>query len=126
MGTGSGDPMSNLNQLVQWLDPTKVEVVTLEDLMVHLRNNFGTPVSVPGDYNDNGIVDAADYTVWRDHLGQTFALANRSSMLSGRLARTTTTFGEANFGQHAGSGSGARRMPPCPSRRLCGCSSSES
>jgi GxGYxYP putative glycoside hydrolase C-terminal domain/GxGYxY sequence motif in domain of unknown function N-terminal len=43
-GSGSGDPMSNLNQLVQWLDPTKVEVVTLEELMVHLRNNFGTPV----------------------------------------------------------------------------------
>jgi hypothetical protein len=36
--------MSNLNQLVQWLDPTKVEVVTLEELMVHLRNNFGTPL----------------------------------------------------------------------------------
>jgi hypothetical protein len=23
----------------------------------------------PGDYNDNGLVDAADYTVWRDALG---------------------------------------------------------
>ena len=43
-GSGSGDPMSNLNQLVQSLDPTKVEVVTLEELMVHLRNNFGTPL----------------------------------------------------------------------------------
>jgi hypothetical protein len=43
-GTGSSDPMSNLNQLVQWLDPTKVEVVTLEELMVHLRNNFGAPL----------------------------------------------------------------------------------
>jgi Dockerin type I domain len=26
---------------------------------------------VDGDYNDNGIVDAADYTVWRNSLGQT-------------------------------------------------------
>jgi hypothetical protein len=26
---------------------------------------------VLGDYNHNGIVDAADYTVWRDTLGQT-------------------------------------------------------
>ena len=42
-GTGFGEPMSNLNQLVQWLDPTKVKVVTLEELMVHLLNNFGTP-----------------------------------------------------------------------------------
>jgi hypothetical protein len=29
------------------------------------------PKPVPGDYNGNGIVDAADYTVWRDSLGQT-------------------------------------------------------
>src|SRR5262249_40370997 len=27
---------------------------------------------VLGDYNGNGVVDAADYTVWRDHLGQVF------------------------------------------------------
>ena len=25
---------------------------------------------LPGDYNDDGFVDAADYTVWRDNLGQ--------------------------------------------------------
>jgi hypothetical protein len=25
----------------------------------------------PGDYNHDGLVNAADYTVWRDHLGQT-------------------------------------------------------
>jgi hypothetical protein len=42
-GTGSGDPMSNLNQLVGWLDSTKVKIVTLEELIVHLRKNFGTP-----------------------------------------------------------------------------------
>ena len=28
-----------------------------------------TFVSLPGDYNINGVVDAADYTVWRDTLG---------------------------------------------------------
>ena len=28
---------------------------------------------VAGDYNGNGIVDAADYTVWRDNLGSTGA-----------------------------------------------------
>src|SRR5262249_16806154 len=26
-----------------------------------------------GDYNHNGVVDAADYTVWRDHLGANVA-----------------------------------------------------
>ena len=34
-----------------------------------------TPVGVHGDYNGNGTVDAADYTVWRDHFGQDYALA---------------------------------------------------
>lgn len=29
-----------------------------------------------GDYNQNGIVDAADYTVWRDRLGGEFAQAD--------------------------------------------------
>jgi hypothetical protein len=29
--------------------------------------------ALPGDYNQNGIVDAADYTVWRDRLGGSVA-----------------------------------------------------
>ncbi|TWT46890.1 CRTAC1 family protein [Botrimarina hoheduenensis] len=28
-----------------------------------------TAVALPGDYNDDGVVDVADYTVWRDHQG---------------------------------------------------------
>jgi hypothetical protein len=31
----------------------------------------GFPVYLLGDYNNNGFVDAADYTVWRDTQGQT-------------------------------------------------------
>ena len=29
-----------------------------------------TGIRLPGDYNDDGTVDAADYPVWRDSLGQ--------------------------------------------------------
>ncbi len=29
------------------------------------------PASLAGDYSRNGVVDAADYTLWRDTLGQT-------------------------------------------------------
>jgi hypothetical protein len=32
--------------------------------------NVATSVSLFGDYDRNGIVDAADYVVWRDHFGQ--------------------------------------------------------
>ena len=31
------------------------------------------PNQVPGDYNLNGVVDAADYVVWRDHLASNHA-----------------------------------------------------
>ncbi len=32
------------------------------------------PAVLDGDYNLDGTVDAADYTVWRDGLGTTFTL----------------------------------------------------
>ena len=32
---------------------------------------LGTPTPQAGDYNGNGVVDAADYTVWRDFFGRT-------------------------------------------------------
>ena len=43
-GGGLGDPMSNVNYITQNLS-NSVEVVTLEELMIHLRNNFGSPVN---------------------------------------------------------------------------------
>lgn len=44
-------------------------VITLNELPVLPWNN-AAPVLL-GDYNDDGSVDAADYGVWRDSLGQT-------------------------------------------------------
>jgi hypothetical protein len=40
---GQGDPMSNVNYIVNNLE-SSVNVVTLEELMIHLRNNFGDAV----------------------------------------------------------------------------------
>jgi hypothetical protein len=34
---------------------------------------IGLPANVPGDYNQNGTVDAADFVVWRETLGQQVA-----------------------------------------------------
>jgi hypothetical protein len=40
-------------------------------------------VTLTGDYNDDGTVNAADYTVWRDHLGSTtYALPNRDPTIA--------------------------------------------
>jgi hypothetical protein len=38
--------------------------------------DFVSAPAVPGDYNEDGFVNAADYPVWRDHLGQSFQLPN--------------------------------------------------
>ena len=54
-----------------------------------------------GDYNHNGIVDAADYTVWRDGLGTKYTQADYDVW-------------RAHFGQTAGSGTGASTSTAVP------------
>ena len=63
---------------------------------------------LPGDYNQDGKVDAADYTVWRDHLGSDTALANDDTPGVGAddYARWKTHFGEASTGSGAGGAAG--------------------
>jgi PEP-CTERM motif len=58
---------------------------------------------VPGDYNGNGIVDAADYTIWRDTLGSTYTLPN--DPLGGTIGAAQYNQWRAHFGQSAASGS---------------------
>lgn len=45
--------------------------------LAFLSDHFllASQVSAPGDYNNDGIVDATDYTVWRNHLGTNFNLS---------------------------------------------------
>jgi hypothetical protein len=72
-----------------------------------------TPLKI-GDYNQNGIVDAADYTVWRDHLGQSFALANRDPGNSGAINASDYTSWKSHFG-NSGSGASISGAVPEPS-----------
>lgn len=52
-----GDPMSNIRYVIDRLDPA-IRVVTLEEMIIHLRNNFGRPVY--SDCNNNGIPDLSE------------------------------------------------------------------
>lgn len=63
-----------------------------------------TPISLPGDYNGNGAVDAADYTVWRDRLGTGTSLPNDDRP---GVGQDDYTRWRTHFGQTLGSGSGA-------------------
>jgi hypothetical protein len=63
---------------------------------------------LPGDYNSNGIVDAADYTVWRDRLGQNVALPNTDpSDTDNMVTSAEYNFWRSRFGATFGSGAGA-------------------
>jgi probable HAF family extracellular repeat protein len=61
---------------------------------------------VAGDYNQNGTVDAADYTVWRDNLGGG-TLINRGVGITGPVGAADYNIWKANFGQSLGGGSGS-------------------
>jgi probable HAF family extracellular repeat protein len=60
-----------------------------------------TPIPLPGDFNGNGTVDAADYVVWRKGLGTKYTQSDYDVW-------------RANFGRTAGSGSGATATAAVP------------
>jgi hypothetical protein len=60
-----------------WIDNLLMEVFADEATMIATAIPNPIPVEgLPGDYNENNVVDAADYTVWRDNLNSPNALPN--------------------------------------------------
>jgi hypothetical protein len=82
---------------------------------------ISTPTSFvgTGDYNHNNVVDAADYTVWRDTLGQSVtAGSGADGYTDGTINTADYTFWQNHFGQlvpGAGSGAGLTSAVPEPS-----------
>jgi len=71
---------------------------------VYLTNLQTMPAAgLPGDYNENGVVDAADYTVWRNNLGSPTALPNDDTA---GVAADDYNRWKSNFGMSSGPGSG--------------------
>ena len=68
--------------------------MNLAPITVHLMGK----VRLPGDYNHNGTVDAADYVLWRKSDG----------------TQTGYNTWRANFGRTAGSGSGVSQNTSVP------------
>jgi hypothetical protein len=81
------------------------------------------PTALLGDYNHDGIVDAADYTVWRDSLGQSgsnlAADGNHNGVVdAGDLDIWKTNFGQTAGGAPAGSGASTNSSVPEPSAQI--------
>ncbi len=89
---------------------------SLFNLVVNSTSVMLQAIGLAGDYNGNGIVDAADYTVWRDHLGQSVTLFNDTT--PGSVTQADYNVWKSNLGNHAGSGSGANAAVPEPTTLL--------
>ena len=79
-----------------------VDGITLTSFMQRFEQTG--PPSHTGDYNENGVVDAADYVVWRKAQGTTTALPNDDG-IGGTVGVAHFNLLRANFG-NAGSGAG--------------------
>jgi hypothetical protein len=66
------------------------------------NHTLTAPVTVPGDYNANGQVDAADYVLWRKRLGSTIPLPNDNTL---GVDASDHTRWRQHFGEAGGSGS---------------------
>lgn len=77
-------------------------------------------VILPGDFNGNGVVDSADYVVWRDNQGTANLLLNDPT--GGSIGTAQYDQWRTHFGQTDGSGSGgsaiANSAVPEPSTLL--------
>ena len=71
---------------------------------------------IPGDFNLDGIVDAADYTVWRDNLGQQglqpFTRGDGNG--DGLVTSADYIVWQNHFGAHLGTGASATVTVPEP------------
>lgn len=94
----------------------------LNDLVINVdRVWFETVEGLLGDYNENDVIDAADYSTWRDALtaGAT-SLPNDPS--PGTVDETDFLYWRAHFGETLGSGAGAGQVAvPEPATALLAC-----
>ena len=108
-GTGSGS----------WVIATYAGSLTgtFESVTSGISVNYGTGTNsqitimgtlsaagLPGDYNGDHVVDAADYTVWRDHLGDASEASLHNNGDGGAVTASDYTYWKQHFGTTGGSG----------------------
>ena len=81
-----------------------------EDFFIGFRVASMPLVNMPGDFNDDGNVNAADYTVWRNNLGSNFALngnGDETGGSAGVVDRADYNLWKLHYGEHnPGAGAG--------------------
>jgi hypothetical protein len=100
-GLGAATVVDKLR--IEWPDGT---IQTLNDIPVDQYLTIEFPTGPAGDYNGDGAVDAADYTTWRNKLGENVALPNETVTLGSVTSEDYDQWRE-NFGAVSLPGSGA-------------------
>jgi hypothetical protein len=70
-----------------------------------------------GDFNGNGIVEAADYSIWRDHLGGTHNLNGNGDETGGSaniVDQADYSYWKANFGNTSSGGGPSNSLAAVP------------
>ncbi|MGD9632889.1 MAG: PEP-CTERM sorting domain-containing protein [Pirellulales bacterium] len=125
LGNHTLAPNATLSLGELWNEGVKIEDVDLEirreggplfRTYDQLVTYIGTaPAGNIGDYNDDGVVNAADYTKWRDNLGGAgTTLLNRDPANTGLVGPADFNSWKANFGHVGGAGSLAAGAVPEP------------
>jgi hypothetical protein len=87
--------------------------------LVVLSGNVTAVAGLSGDYNENGVVDAADYAIWRNSEGQSVTLPNDTT--PGTVTQADYDVWRANFGNIGGGGPlGSGAAVPEPGTWLLG------
>ena len=79
------------------------DIITLNELPLM---PWSASAPIAGDYNRDGVVNAADYVLWRNTMGQTGWGLAADSDFNGRIDAADFAFWRSHFGQTAGSGAG--------------------
>ncbi len=93
------------------LDFTVNEPDNFDGLRVRNLALTVNPAVLLSDYNDNGVVDAPDYVLWRDTLGSTSNLTADGDR-NGKIDAGDYDIWRANFAAHLGNGSLAASVVP--------------
>jgi hypothetical protein len=91
---GDRAAFTRVSQFLSWINDT-----------ITANSPLTLPI-LPGDYNGNGIVDAADYVAWRDSLGQNGADLLADGNGDGIINSDDYSVWKSNFGSVAGTGDG--------------------
>ena len=100
------------------LDVSGLSVTAASGNPINLFGDTFVPApTLAGDYNLDGVVDAADFTIWRDTLGSTTDLranGDNTGGGAGVIDQADYDFWQSHFGNQSNGGSGATAAVPEP------------